>query len=90
MEIVMPEIVTRTSKISQWGNGAAVRLGAASLETAHFSIDDAVEVIARQDEIVIRRQRPRVTMAELLANFDPDKHRHDLAFDAEPMGTETK
>jgi len=86
----VPDIVTRPGKISQWGNGAAVRLGAASLETAHFSVNDAVDVIAREDEIVIRRQRPRVTMAELLAKFDPEKHRHELMFDVAPAGTETK
>jgi hypothetical protein len=28
-------------------------------------------------------------MAELLAQFDPAKHRHDLAFDVAPVGSET-
>jgi hypothetical protein len=48
-----------------------------------------VEVVASEDAIVIRRQRPHVTMAELLARFDPVKHRHDLAFDGDPVGSET-
>jgi hypothetical protein len=53
-------------------------------------LDDAVDVIARDDEIVIRRQQPRVTMTELLARFDPAKHRRGLQLDVEPAGTETR
>jgi antitoxin component of MazEF toxin-antitoxin module len=85
----MPEVLIRPSKVAQWGNSAAVRIGTAALERAHLHVDDPVDIIANDDEIVIRRQRPRVTMAELLAQFDPLKHRHDLAFDIEPGGTET-
>jgi antitoxin component of MazEF toxin-antitoxin module len=80
----------RPSKVAQWGNSAAVRIAAAALERAHLSIDDAVDVIANEDEIIIRRRRPRVTMTELLAKFDPEKHRHELAFDSDPTGTETR
>jgi antitoxin ChpS len=86
----VPEAVSRPSKISQWGNSAAVRIGAAALERAHMQIDVAVDVIATDDEIVIRRRRPKVTMAELLAQFDPERHRHDIALDVAPIGSETR
>ena len=86
----MPDPLIRPGKIARWGNGAAVRIGTAALERAGLHVDDAVEVVADEDEIVIRRQRPRVTMAELLARFDPAKHRHDLAFDGAPVGSETQ
>jgi antitoxin component of MazEF toxin-antitoxin module len=86
----MPDTMIRPGKVAQWGNGAAVRIGTAALERANLHIDDAVDVIATEDEIVIRRRRPRVTMDELLAKFDPEKHRHDLAFDNDPTGTETR
>jgi antitoxin component of MazEF toxin-antitoxin module len=71
------------------GEWAAVRIATSALEHAGLHVDDAVEIIAREAEIVILWQRSRVTMAELLARFDPAKHRHDLAFDDEPLGTET-
>ena len=86
----MPDLLIRPGKIARWGNGAAVRIGTAALERAGLHVDDAVEVIAGEDEIIIRRQRPRVTMAELLARFDPAKHRHDLAFDGDPVGSESQ
>jgi antitoxin component of MazEF toxin-antitoxin module len=85
----MTEILSRSSKVARWGNSAAVRISADALELVQLRVDDAVDVIVRDDEIVIRRRAPRVTMAELLAQFDPDKHRHDLAFDVEPIGSET-
>jgi antitoxin MazE len=86
----MAEVLIRPSKVARWGNSAAVRIGAAALERAQLRMDDPVDIIASEDEIIIRRQRPHVTMAGLLAQFDPSKHRHDLAFDIEPDGTETR
>jgi antitoxin component of MazEF toxin-antitoxin module len=86
----MSDEITRPGKVARWGNSAAVRLTTAALERAHLHVDDAVDVIARDDEIVIRRQRTRVTMAELLARFDPAMHRRDLQLDADPIGTETR
>jgi antitoxin component of MazEF toxin-antitoxin module len=82
--------MTRPGKIARWGNSAAIRIGTAVLEHANLHIDDIVEVIAGEEEIIIRRQRPRVTMAALLAQFDPEKHRHDIALDVNPVGTETR
>jgi antitoxin component of MazEF toxin-antitoxin module len=67
----MPDVLIRPSKVAQWGNSAAVRIGAAVLERADLHLDDAVDVIANEDEIIIRKQRPHVTMAELLAQFEP-------------------
>ena len=85
----MSDTMIRASKVAQWGNSAAVRITAAELERARLHIDDAVDVIVIEDEIVIRRRRPSVTMEVLLAKFDPEKHRHDLTFDIDPTGTET-
>lgn len=86
----MADVLTRSSKIAQWGNSAAIRIGASTLECAHLQISDEVEITANDGEIIIRKQRPRVTMAELLSRFDPEKHRHDLTFDVDPVGTETR
>jgi hypothetical protein len=48
-----------------------------------------VDILAREDEIIIRRQAPRPTLDDLLARFDPAKHRHDLMLDDPPVGGET-
>ncbi len=85
----MPDVLIQPGKITQWGNRAAVRIGREALERAGLHVDDAVQIIASEDKIVIRRQRPRVGMAELLARFDPAKHRHDLTLDGKPVGSET-
>ena len=87
---VVSNALIRPSKIARWGNSAAVRIGAAVLEHAHLHVEDLVHVIARDGEIIIRRQRPRVTMAELLSRFDPEKHRRPLELDVAPAGTETR
>ncbi len=89
MGLGMSDILIRASKVAQWGNSAAVRIGAAALERANLHVDDPVDIIANDEEIIIRRQRPRVAMSELLAQFDPLKHRHDLALDVDVTGCET-
>jgi hypothetical protein len=61
----------------------------AALGRAGMHVGDAMEAITDGDKIVTRRQWPRVTMADLLARFDPAKHRHDLAFNGDPVGNET-
>ena len=82
----MPDILICPGKISQWGNDVAVRIEKAALERVSLHVDDVVDIIASEDKIVIRRQRPGVPMAELLARFDSAKHRHDVAFDGDPAG----
>lgn len=79
-----------SARVSKWGNSAAVRLPARALERAGLAVGDAVEVIARDEAILIRRRRPRVTMDELLAGFDPAEHRRDPLLDDVPIGSETK
>ena len=85
----MPDGLTKAGRVAQWGNSAAVRIGTAALERAQLHVDDPVDIIAHDDEIVIRRRRPHVTMAELLARFDPATHRRDLQLDGVPAGIET-
>lgn len=87
----MSETVVKTSKVAQWGNSAAVRLASATLARASLAIDDAVEVVvAGEGEIIIRKPRPRVRLDDLLARFDPQKHRHAPMLDDEPVGNETR
>jgi antitoxin MazE len=85
----VPDTLVKPSKITRWGNSAAVRLSASVLERANLHRDDAVDIIARDDEIIIRRQVPHLTLDDLLARFDPEKHRHDLMLDGDPIGRET-
>jgi antitoxin component of MazEF toxin-antitoxin module len=86
----MVDVLVKTSKVAQWGHSAAVRLSAAALERAAFHISDEIEIFAGVGEIIIRHPRPRVSLDDLLARFDPAKHRHDLMLDDEPVGIETR
>ncbi|MDE7548877.1 AbrB/MazE/SpoVT family DNA-binding domain-containing protein [Acetobacter fabarum] len=75
--------------VGSWGNSAGVRLNASILQEANLQIKDKVEVRVSGGEIVIRPQKKRQTLDELMARFDPEKHRHDLMLDALPVGKET-
>lgn len=86
----MSDVLVKPSKVAQWGNSAAVRLPQAALERAAFHVDDAIEVVAGEGEIIIRHPRARVRIEDLLAKFDPDKHRHAPMLDDSPVGIETQ
>lgn len=86
----MPDALVKSSKVAQWGHSAAVRLSSATLERAAFRITDEIEIVAGEGEIIIRHPRPRVRLDDLLAKFDPAKHRHELMLDDEPIGIETR
>jgi antitoxin component of MazEF toxin-antitoxin module len=86
----MTDVLVKSSKVAQWGNSAAVRLSASILGRADFHISDEVEIVAGEGEIIIRHPRPRVRLDDLLARFDPAKHRHDVMLDDGPVGIETR
>jgi antitoxin component of MazEF toxin-antitoxin module len=86
----MADVLVKSSKVARWGNSAAVRLSAATLERAAFHITDEIEIVAGEGEIIIRHPRPRVSLDDLLARFDPQLHRHAPLLDDAPRGNETR
>jgi antitoxin component of MazEF toxin-antitoxin module len=86
----MSDMIVKFSKVALWGNSAAVRLTSAALLRASFHVDDPVEVVAGDGEIIIRHPRPHVRLDDLLAKFDPQKHRHAPMLDDGPVGLETQ
>lgn len=60
------------SKLRKWGNSAGVIIPAAALNEAKFKLGDALEVEAREGEIVIREASASYTLEELL-EASPDK-----------------
>jgi antitoxin MazE len=55
------------TKIGKWGNSAAVRLPSATLDAAGLSIDDEIDVVARQGVVELRSKRRIPTVEELFA-----------------------
>jgi len=53
-------------------------------------VDDPVELVFREGEVIIRRPRPQVRLDDLLARFDPDRHRHEPILDSAPAGRESR
>jgi len=59
--------------ITKWGNSQGVRLPKPLLESAHLLEDDIVEVIVKDDSIIIKKtenKRRHRTLKERLAGFD--------------------
>lgn len=58
--------------IQKWGNSQAIRLPKTILETAHLRENEAVQIFAEQDKIIIKRASTvkHRTLAERLEGFE--------------------
>lgn len=74
--------------VRRWGNSAAVRIPAATLDAAGLKPDDPVEVREENGRIVIEKARPEpVTLAALVAGITPE-NRHEETDFGPPVGKE--
>jgi antitoxin MazE len=61
--------------VQQWGNSLAVRIPAAVARSAHFVVGQPVEVSVADDGLLVKRSgKPKLTLAQKLAAFDPTRH----------------
>ncbi len=74
--------------VRKWGNSAAVRIPAATLEAAGLKADDPVEVREENGRIVIEKVRPHpVTLEWLLEDLKPEQVHEEMDF-GRPIGKE--
>lgn len=79
---------TATLTVQQWGNSLAVRIPAAVARSARFKVGQPVEVSAQDSNVLVRPiGRPKTTLAQKLATFDPAVHGGE-AMAATPVGGE--
>ncbi|MGH7107653.1 MAG: AbrB/MazE/SpoVT family DNA-binding domain-containing protein [Acetobacteraceae bacterium] len=71
----------------RWGNGAAVRIPAAVLETVSLRCDQAVELRAEAGQIVIEPVRRDFRLADLVAQITDENLHGEVDFDV-PVGRE--
>ena len=76
--------------IKKWGNSAAVRIPAATLEAAGLKIDDPVDVHLEDGRLVIEKaeaQEEEPSLDELIQAITPE-NRHDAIDWGPPVGKE--
>lgn len=79
---------TATLTVQQWGNSLAVRIPAALARSAHFVVGQPVELSVADDGLLVKRSgRPKLTLAQKLAAFDPAHHGGE-AMVTRPVGNE--
>jgi antitoxin MazE len=59
-----------STRVQKWGNSQGLRLAKHLLERARISVGDDVEVIAGEEEILIKKvSRPRFDLAEMVSRM---------------------
>jgi antitoxin MazE len=74
--------------VRKWGNSAAVRIPAATLDAAGLKPNDPVEVREENGRIVIEKaKQPKRDLRELIAGITP-QNRHEETNWGAPVGKE--
>ena len=65
--------MTVNAVITKWGNSQGIRLSRDVLSTANLKIGDSIEIIASENEIMIKKViKRRPSIEELFENYDGD------------------
>ncbi|MEN3330789.1 MAG: antitoxin MazE [Blastocatellia bacterium] len=76
------------AKVQRWGNSQGLRLAKHVLERANIAIGDDVEVIAGEEEIVIRKlQKPKYDLVEMVSRMPRNYKAREKSF-GKPVGKE--
>jgi antitoxin MazE len=74
--------------IKQWGNNLGVRLPASVARAAHLKVDQRVRITVEDSRVIITPFGDKApTLAERLAQFDPDVHAGEV-MPVTPVGRE--
>ena len=55
--------------ISKWGNSQGVRIPKAILESASFEENQKIRFVARDGEIVLKKEKPQLSLAERFSAY---------------------
>lgn len=76
------------TRVQRWGNSQGLRLAKHVLERARISVGDDVEVIAGEEEILIKKvSRPKFDLAEMVSRM-PRRYRAREESFGKPVGKE--
>ncbi len=73
--------------VSKWGNSLAVRLPKTITEDAKLQEGTEITIMIERDMVVMRKAKPRYTLAELVEQTKPE-HRHGELDKGGPVGRE--
>lgn len=75
------------SRVLPWGNGLGLRLTKTLARAAGVDANSTVRITAQPGRIIIEATPQKVSLADMLARFDPKKHGGEaMAF--APLGKE--
>jgi antitoxin MazE len=76
------------ARVQRWGNSQGLRLAKHVLERARISVGDDVEVIAGEEEILIKKvSRAKFNLAEMVSRM-PRRYRAKEESFGKPVGKE--
>lgn len=75
------------SRVLPWGNGLGLRITKTLAQAAGVEANASVSITAEPGRIIIETRPKRLSLTEMLANFDPQRHGGEVMTFA-PVGKE--
>ena len=75
------------TQISKWGNSQGIRISKKLLQSVNIDLNDAVEIIAKDNALVIMPAHKK-TIEWYLASYDDESDRYDWGDSDVPKGRE--
>ncbi len=86
----MAAVIVDDKVVQKWGNSLGLRISARVAQEARLSEGSPVKLEVVEEGILIRRAgKPRMTLEQMLAIYDPEKHRNPESLPTKPVGKET-
>ena len=76
-----------TTQVSKWGNSLGLRIPKSLAQELQMADGDAVEIAVENGALVVRPEKKRYTIEELVADITPE-NRHDEIDWGKPVGKE--
>ncbi|WP_432650180.1 AbrB/MazE/SpoVT family DNA-binding domain-containing protein [Huintestinicola sp.] len=76
-----------TTTIQKWGNSQGIRIPKIILDTVHWTDNEELTLIVKDNEVVIRKANERKSLKELFEGYDGEYVPEEIDW-GEPVGKE--
>ena len=81
LDIQASDLGNMVAKIQKWENSQGLRLPKHVLETARMTVGDDVEILADEEEILIKKKsKPKFDLAEMISKMPHDYQAREESF----------
>ncbi len=80
-------MIKMTTTIQKWGNSQGIRIPKSILNTVHWSENEEITIVVKDEKIIIEKTKNRKNIKELFKDYKGDYKPNEIDW-GEPVGDE--